>query len=98
VKIQESDLVNISKPQSERLSETPNASSSSSRAVTSQASTTDRIDLGSQLGLVSQAQSAGTDSTAARIEQLRALVQSGQYQVDNNVLSRSIVDGTLKGD
>ena len=98
MKIQESDLLNISKPQSERLTETPNSSSSSSRAVKSQGGATDGIDLGSQLGLVSQAQDAGTDSTAARIEQLRALVQSGQYQVDNNVLSRSIVDATLKGD
>jgi anti-sigma28 factor (negative regulator of flagellin synthesis) len=98
VKIHESDLLNISKPQSERLSETPNASSSSSRAVPSQASPADRIDLGSQLGLVALAQSAGADSTATRIEQLRALVQSGQYQVDNNALSKSIVDATLRGD
>jgi anti-sigma28 factor (negative regulator of flagellin synthesis) len=98
VKIQLSDLLNISKPQSERLSETPNYSSSSSRAVKSQGNATDRIDLGSQLGLVSQAQDAGADTTAARIEQLRALVQSGQYQVDNNVLSRSIVSATLNGD
>ncbi len=98
MKIQESDLLNISKPQSERVSETPNSSSSASRRVKSPGSGTDGIDLGSQLGLVSQAQDAGTDNTAARIEQLRALVLSGQYQVDNNALSKSIVDATLKGD
>jgi flagellar biosynthesis anti-sigma factor FlgM len=98
VKIQESDLLNISKPQSERLSETPNSASSSSRAFRSQGSASDGIDLGSQLGLVSQAQAAGADSTAARIQQLRALVQSGQYTVDTHALSGSIIDATLQGD
>ncbi len=98
MKIHESDLLNISKPQSERLSVTTNSTSSSTRAVKSQGGAADGIDLGSQLGLVSQAQGAGADTTAARIEQLRALVQSGQYQVDNNALSKSIIDATLKGD
>jgi flagellar biosynthesis anti-sigma factor FlgM len=61
------------------------------------APSSDQIDLGNQSGLVSQAQTAGADSRAARIEQLRALVQSGQYQVDPAALSRSLVDSALSG-
>jgi anti-sigma28 factor (negative regulator of flagellin synthesis) len=57
----------------------------------------DRIDLGAQNDLVSQAQNAGADSRAARIEQLRQLVQSGQYQVDPAALSQSIVQSVLDG-
>ena len=61
------------------------------------APSSDQIDLGNQNGLVSQAQTAGADSRAALIEQLRAQVQSGQYQVDPEALSRSIVDSALSG-
>jgi anti-sigma28 factor (negative regulator of flagellin synthesis) len=57
----------------------------------------DRIDLGAQNDLVSQAQTAGTDARAAHIEQLRLLVQSGQYQVDPVALSQSIVQSALNG-
>jgi len=51
----------------------------------------------SQAGLVSQVQTAGSDGRSSRVEELRALVQSGQYQVDTAALSTSIVSGTLNG-
>jgi flagellar biosynthesis anti-sigma factor FlgM len=97
VKINERDTVNISKPQSERLSESPKTTSRTTRASQPAGTASDQVDLGSQ-GLVSQTLSAGTADRAARVEELKALVQSGQYQVDTGALSRSIVDATLKGD
>jgi flagellar biosynthesis anti-sigma factor FlgM len=98
VKINERDTVNISKPQSERLSESPKATSRTTRATQPAGTPSDRVDFGSQDGLVSQTLSAGTAERAARVDELKALVQSGQYQVDTSALSKSIVDATLKGD
>lgn len=57
----------------------------------------DRIDLGSQDQFVSLAQSAGNAERANHVEGLRALVQSGQYQVDAGALSQAIVNAALSG-
>ena len=98
MRINESDTVNISKPQSDRLSETPNSSSPATRTAQTVGAGSDQVDFGSQNSLVSQALNAGTADQASRVEQLRALVQSGQYQVDSGALSKSIVDSALNGD
>ncbi len=62
------------------------------------ATSADGIDLANQSGLVSQAQTAGSDSRAAYIEQLRAQYQSGQYQVDPVALSKSLIQAAFAGD
>lgn len=97
MKINESDALNIAKPQSERLSESMKLTSSTGRSSSPASSASDQIDLGSQAGLLSQAQSAGLSDRQSRIEQLKALVQSGQYQVDPAALSKSIVNSALNG-
>jgi anti-sigma28 factor (negative regulator of flagellin synthesis) len=91
--------LNIRKPQSDRLYDAPKASTGSSSPAVSTTPTPeqDQIDLGSQSGLVSQVQNAGADDRASRIAQLRALVQSGQYQVDTAALSQSIVGAAING-
>lgn len=94
----ESDSVNISKPQSDRLSESQNASSRATRTLQAAGDSSDGVDFGNQNGLLSQTLNAGAADRASRVEQLRALVQSGQYQVDSGALSKSIVDATLNGD
>lgn len=63
----------------------------------SSAASSDGIDLANQNGLVSQAQTAGADSRSAYLEQLRAQVQSGQYQVDPVALSKSIINAAFAG-
>jgi anti-sigma28 factor (negative regulator of flagellin synthesis) len=95
----EREALNIPKPQSDRLYEALKTSSGPSSPVASNtpAQGQDQIDLGSQSGLVSQVQNAGADERASRIEQLRALVQSGQYQVDSAALSQAIVGATVSG-
>jgi anti-sigma28 factor (negative regulator of flagellin synthesis) len=97
--INEREALNIPKPQSDRLYEAlkTNAGSSSPVVSSTPAPGQDQIDLGSQSGLVSQVQNAGADDRASRIEQLRALVQSGQYQVDTAALSQSIIGATING-
>jgi flagellar biosynthesis anti-sigma factor FlgM len=96
--INESDSVNISKPQSDRLSESQNSSSRATRTFQAPGDSSDGVDFGNQNGLLSQTLNAGAADRASRVEQLRALVQSGQYQVDSGALSKSIVDATLNGD
>ena len=97
MKINERDIVNIPKPQSERLYQAPQPSAGSTASAKPSQTADDQIELGSQAGLVSQVQTAGSDGRASRVDELRALVQSGQYQVDTAALSSSIVSGTLNG-
>lgn len=91
------DNVNtINKSQTQGVFDPPKPANLAGRASrSSEGSPTDQIDLGSQSGLLSQAQSAPSDDRAARLDQLRALVQSGQYQVDSRALSQSIVSAAL---
>jgi anti-sigma28 factor (negative regulator of flagellin synthesis) len=96
----EREALNIPKPQSDRLYEalkTSSGPSAPTASSTTAAPGQDQIDLGSQSGLVSQVQNAGANDRASRIEQLRALVQSGQYQVDTAALSQSIVGAAING-
>ncbi len=99
MKIDEPSVINTSKPQTSRLYQTPRSGSNSSSAgrVEDTQDTGDKIDLNSQASLLSQAQNAGASERSANVERLRALVQSGQYQLDPGALSRSIVDASIAG-
>jgi anti-sigma28 factor (negative regulator of flagellin synthesis) len=99
LRITDRDTVNtISKSQAAGVYDSPKASlGGTSGSGNTDAGAFDRIDLGSQSDLVSQAQTAGDQSRAARLEQLRALVQSGQYQVDPVALSQAIVQSAING-
>jgi flagellar biosynthesis anti-sigma factor FlgM len=90
-------VMNIPKPQSGPLYDVLEPGLNSTNAPKSSANTSDQIDLAGQSGLVSQIQSAGADERASRVEQLRAAVQSGQYQVDAGALSQSIVRAMTNG-
>jgi anti-sigma28 factor (negative regulator of flagellin synthesis) len=93
------DTVNtISKSQTEGVFDSPATANRNGRTEQNAGIASDQIDLGSQSELVSQAQTASSgDRAAARLEQLRALVQSGQYQVDSRALSQSIVSAAVNG-
>ena len=97
MKINDRDAVNIPKPESERVYNPPATPGDSASTLRRAETGSDRIDLGSQSGLVALAQAAGSDQAGARIEQLRALVQSGQYRVDSAALSRSIISAAIDG-
>ena len=97
MKINENEALNIPKPQTDPLYPASKPDAGSAYQARRSEPGNDLIELGSQSGLVAQAQSAGSDERAARIQQLRALVQSGQYQVDTGALSNSIIGATLRG-
>lgn len=98
MRINGQDNVNtISKPQTQAVFDSPNAPSAAGRPAQSADTSTDHVDLGSQSGLLSQAQSASEDTRQARIDQLRSLVQSGQYEVDTHALSEAIVNSATNG-
>jgi anti-sigma28 factor (negative regulator of flagellin synthesis) len=100
VKIDESSTVNTSNLQFTRAYETPGSGGSKPSSATSRIENTgdtgDRIDLGSQ-ALLSKAQEADSAARTSQVERLRALVQSGQYQVDHKALSQSIVSSAING-
>lgn len=87
----EGNFLNISRPQNGRIQDLPKADArSSARAGALQASN-DGVDLGSQAGLVAATHSLGQSEASSNVQRLRALVQSGNYQVDTVALSKSIV-------
>jgi flagellar biosynthesis anti-sigma factor FlgM len=100
MKIDESSTLNTSNLQFTRAYETPGSAGNSSSSATSRTENTgdtgDRIDLSSQ-SLLARAQEADSAARSTQVEQLRALVQSGQYQFDPGALSRSIVNSAVNG-
>jgi anti-sigma28 factor (negative regulator of flagellin synthesis) len=98
MKINESGDLTTSKAQSSQIYETTRLNGgSSSIAAGTPADNADDIDLASQASLLSQAQTAGASATSENVQRLRALIQSGQYQVDPAALSQSIVSAAVNG-
>jgi anti-sigma28 factor (negative regulator of flagellin synthesis) len=97
VKINESDVLNIQKPQSDKVFEAVKTTRDSGLKRSSTTAPADGIDLGSQSGLLALAQQAGSSESDSRVQELRALVQSGQYQVDTHALSSAIVSAAIAG-
>ena len=97
MKINERDALNISKPYSDGPYETPKANGSSLSAARPSESAADAIDVRSQGQFLTMALEAGSEERSSRLEQLRALVQSGAYQVDTAALSRATVSAALNG-
>ena len=98
MKIDQRDALNIVKPQYGTVQEPLKTSGKSTSGASRGASSSDQIDLGGQNWLLLGVQSAGVSQRESRVAELRALVQSGQYQVDSAALSQSIVSSALSGD
>jgi anti-sigma28 factor (negative regulator of flagellin synthesis) len=97
MKINDYSAMNISTWPSDKSSDTQKADAGSSRGLQLVKSGGDKIDVGGQANLLSQAQSAGSSDRAGLVDRLRGLVQSGQYQVDSYALSQSMITGALNG-
>lgn len=88
----EGNLLNISMSPNGRIQEPLKAAGRSSASPLGSSQVAgDGADLGSQAGLLAAAQSAGQSGASSTVQRLRALIQSGQYQVDTAALSQSIV-------
>lgn len=96
MKIFEQDSVNIRKPQSGRTEEIAPPKVRTNTAAP-QRSSEDHVEVSAQSQLQALAASIGEDSRTNRVEQLRALVSSGNYKVDPGALSGAIVDSMLQG-
>ena len=94
----ESNLLNISMSQSDRVQEALKPDKTSSSRQPSLTAAGDGVELGRQEGFVAAARSAGLPQRASVVQYLRGLVQSGQYQVDSAALSESIVAASQFGD
>lgn len=94
----ESNLLNITMPQSDRVQEPLKPDNSSSSRKPSPTAAGDGVELGSHAGFAAKAQSAGLAERTSVVQYLRGLVQSGQYQVDSAALSESIVTASQYGD
>ncbi|HTW66621.1 MAG TPA: flagellar biosynthesis anti-sigma factor FlgM [Bryobacteraceae bacterium] len=57
----------------------------------------DSIALTSSSSLVQQALNAGSDSRTARVQQLKALVQSNQYQPSAQEVSSALISAHIAG-
>ncbi|HMD50618.1 MAG TPA: flagellar biosynthesis anti-sigma factor FlgM [Bryobacteraceae bacterium] len=58
----------------------------------------DSINITGSGGLVQSALSAGAQERADRVEQLKQLVNSNQYSVDPEAVSRALIGAHLAGD
>jgi len=95
MKIDERKALNTQKPQSEKVYDT-NADVNSRSTKVSVPSGEDAVALSGQDQLRELARTPGAEDTS-RVESLKALVQSGQYQVDHLALSGAMVAAMLKG-
>jgi hypothetical protein len=94
----ESNLLNISMSQSNRVQEPLKPDTNSSSRKPSLTAAGDGVELGRQDAFVAAARSAGLPERTSMVQYLRGLVQSGQYQVDSAALSESIVTASQYGD
>jgi anti-sigma28 factor (negative regulator of flagellin synthesis) len=73
-------------------------SSAPSAGSTPGTGSSDFISLTGVSGLVQTALGAGAQQRADRVEQLRQLVNSNQYSVDPEAVSRALISAHLMGD
>ena len=65
---------------------------------TPSSSSSDSISLSGLGGIVQQALNAGADARAARVQQLKQLIESNQYPIDPVAVSNAIVGAHLAGE
>jgi len=95
MKINDREPVSSAKLGSQGLSGAKKAGAGSATVGKPSQTGGDQIEVGTQDQFVSLTQAAGSAERANYVEGLRALVQSGQYQVDAGALSQAIVNDAL---
>jgi len=76
--------------------ETTSADSSRSGSVENGQS--DSVALSGAAGLIHQAQNAGSDARAARVQQLKQQIESGQYAIDPAAIGNAILNAGIAGE
>jgi flagellar biosynthesis anti-sigma factor FlgM len=75
----------------------PSRADASNSATTSSVTGDDTISLSNSPSLVQQALSSTSAARAARVQELKALVASGQYQPDAQEVSRALISAHIAG-
>jgi flagellar biosynthesis anti-sigma factor FlgM len=93
------DLSSLSQATLDKTQESARAAASgaSTFATTDSTPGGDSISLSNSSNLVQQALNSSSSARAARIQELKALVQSNQYLPDAQEVSGSIIDSHLEG-
>jgi flagellar biosynthesis anti-sigma factor FlgM len=71
--------------------------SASTPAGTGSTAGDDLISLSNSSSLVQQALQSSSSARQARVQELKALVQSGQYEPDASAVSSALIDAHLNG-
>ena len=74
------------------------ATGASGSASTAQTASSDSISLSSSSDLVQQALTSGAAARAARVQELKGLIDSNQYSVDALATSKALISAHLAGD
>jgi flagellar biosynthesis anti-sigma factor FlgM len=91
--------LNLEKP---NLGKTQNSSATAGTSASTSSTTAstpgdDTISLSNSPNLVQQALNSASSARLARVQELKALVQSNQYQPDAQEVSSALVDAHLTG-
>jgi anti-sigma28 factor (negative regulator of flagellin synthesis) len=90
--------LNLDKPAQSAAATRTSESGVAQSATGSTTAANDSISLSSSPNLVQQALSAGASARSARVQQLKALVQSDQYQPSAQEVSSALITAHLAGD
>jgi anti-sigma28 factor (negative regulator of flagellin synthesis) len=93
----DANAVNIQKPIQGKLDPVASATTKRAGPPNFAAADSDHVETNAQNRLHALALAVGDTERANRVEQLRGLVQSGNYHVDTNALSQAIVDAMHRG-
>jgi flagellar biosynthesis anti-sigma factor FlgM len=88
-------LLNLDKTQSSSPASAPGAASKSAAAGSTPGG--DSISLSNSPNLVQQALASSSAARSARVQELKALVQSNQYQPDAMEVSGALIDAHIAG-
>ncbi|MGA2883215.1 MAG: flagellar biosynthesis anti-sigma factor FlgM [Bryobacteraceae bacterium] len=91
------DVSRLNLDQTRQTSRTASAGASKSTATTDSTPGDDSISLSNSPNLVQQALASSSSARSARVQELKALVQSNQYQPNAQEVSVALIDAHLTG-
>jgi flagellar biosynthesis anti-sigma factor FlgM len=92
------DVSRLNLDQTQQSARTAGAGAPKSTSATGNSPGDDSISLSNSPNLVQQALSSSSSARSARVQELKALVQSNQYQPDAQAVSVALINAHLTGD
>jgi flagellar biosynthesis anti-sigma factor FlgM len=92
------DVSRLNLDQTQQSARTASAGASNSTSAADNSPGDDSISLSNSPNLVQQALASSSSARTARVQELKALVQSNQYQPDAQAVSVALINAHLTGD